>query len=57
MTNDQFIAIAVKNTVVIHWQTFNYKLKFFVKIFIGENVIDQLMCQYTPLFSFVSIVN
>ena len=57
MTNDQFIAIAVKNTAIIHWQTFDYKLKYFVKILNGENVIDKIVCQYTPLFSFVSIVN
>jgi len=58
MTNDKFIAIAVKKyTIIIHWHTFDYKLKYFVKILIGENVIDKIMCLYRPLFSIVSILN
>jgi len=49
---NQFSA-AANHTIIIHWYKLYYKMKYFVDILIGANDIDlEMMCQYTPQFSF-----
>jgi len=45
-------------TILIHWYTLYYKMKYFNDVLIGAHVIDlKMMCQYTPQFSFDSKSN